>query len=401
MRSSTDILKDIASFYTTYSYTKKVVEQHKQALKTHYDCYLKEHDPDETRLTLKGLILNYKAKSRYKWKKEGLNDELEDVGLLHLAKKIDNHVCETFQVLDTSNPLHMKTLPLSDFKLPAERYVRPYPKRRTLAQTTQEKEKLTFLLDELNQQDIESVIHSYKISHLDYKEMDMRYHSLKEELLIALQEEGMSSSDCEIGSFKIQPKTSDYDTSALVGKQFLKQLMYEVRAKDGHIHITDVFSKESIRTKEDTFVLDNHTFTFTDSGLKVDEVLISKDSKSYILSLESQFASSDEFQLFYQGVTTVTSDTFFRQLPFSTTKIESLINQGFLHPLTLERYRYVESVNHIKTNFEVITAENDIKRSEVFSRKNMNRAQRLRWMQENAKSVLREQNKIDKKIESI
>lgn len=379
------ILSEIVELYPTLKALERKKDTTKEAIQCHYEQLAEENDAE--RITLLGMRLHYKRKSDYTWKKEEFNEELEDNGgqyLLAKAKKVDKHVTSFLHVIVQNEDGTEEKHDMSYFALAPEAYVRPYPKgvrkkKKNENQDTNDQplseEELYY--DQLMKQSIEEVVTAYKLDKMDFEEAKNRYEQLKKALLQAMMSEDLEDVQSEMGKFTILYKAPSYDLTAIIGHRFTKTLAYQVVNNEGTLEVTDLFSKETRPLPLDTpFVLDEHTLLFTEKGLEV-------DGQRLFMHTEN------DGSMFASGETEIDSATLLRQLPFSTQDIERLIDDGLLHPKTLDRFRYVASIDDLNVHFEIIEEDTHNARIEMFMRRQSRRAEKLRYMQEQARNILR------------
>lgn len=386
----TKTLEKIEKMYRNYKYEEKLLDVYKDASKHHFE----KADLDENKMIVLGMLLHYRSNPTYKWHKKELNELLEDTGgtyLLAQAKKVDKHVAKFIELVVTENGESVLK-PLSSLAFEPDFYVRPYGGRRPKKVTDDEKAKLNALLSELKEKDVEDVVNEFKIKKLNYTMLDNQYNALREELLHAMEEEGMDEIASEVGKFKVIEKDPEYDITHFLGKSFYKTLHYSIRPIDGtKIEVIDHFSKETVVSETDTFIVDYHELSFTDSGIFVDGTQISLLTKDEFFALETTLNESEEYShLPLEGAIMIDDTTLLRQLPFSTGKIDLLIDDGYLHPKTLKEYRYIADYDKLRFDFEIIEQSSHNARMEVFMSKNAKRGQTLRYMQEAAYEVLKE-----------
>ena len=384
MRTISSILTDIDSFYPEYKQIEKEISSCKNSLKRFYDKSPSSYDREP--LIHQGFLLHYKKKTTQKWYLETLNEELQQINLVHMAKKIEKHHLTLLECPDL-NQLSNTPNPLSTFSLPTEQYVRPYVKRRPPQIVEQEKIFLSELEEEIANlplDEILSLYHGYSSSFLQHQFL---YESLKTELQNCMLETNTIEVSSSIGTWKLVSKPADYDLHAMEQHSYIKKACYSFSFNKNQLLVFDHFSKESKPFLSDTLLLSEHLLYFTSAGLFIDDYHFSPLTKSAIIyQLENQSSLNEPLKI--KGTLPLPGNKLVLQLPASTSKIEKMISKGFLHPSILSKMRYVESIEDITTYFEVIDVASHNKRMEQFMRTNMQRAQSLRYMNENAKEVL-------------
>ena len=386
MRSVAEIISEIEAFYPEYSFEKKELESHKDVLKFHYDIVTK--DSEDRHLKLLNMVLHYRSNPKYQWKKEEFNEELEDMGMMHLAKKIEKAQAKCLQVIVINEDGQEEFKDFSHFALAPEHYVRPYGGRKSNIEKAKERDALAELEDDLKGLDIEEAVTAFKLKKLNYTTKDNHYQSLRSELLAAMQNEGIYSYGSDVGTFKVVDKDPEYNFIAMQGaEKIVKEFAYEIRLVDDSLEFVDTFSKDKIITDADEFTLNYHQVSLTEEGLHIDNVLVSSVTKKELYEICSRLQPKSVLPIVCTVI--VDGETLLRQLPFATGKIESMIDSGYLHPKTLEKYRFVEKLEDIGFNFEIVDEATHNQRIEMFLDRNMRRGQTLRYMQENARDVFK------------
>lgn len=386
IRSVAEIMTEVVDFYEEYAFGKKELESHKKALKFHYDIVAETSE--DKYLKLLNMVLHYRKNPTYQWRKAEFNEELEDMGMLHMAKKIEKTHAKFLEPIIENDKGKEEFKTMSHFALAAEVYVRPFPGGKSNDAKAREKKKLSDLQDALQGKSIEDALTAFKLKKMDHTSLDNRYQSLREELLSAMQEEGISDYRSEVGTFKVVKKDPEYDLLAIQGAdRILKTFDYEVRLVDDSLEFIDSFSKDKIVTNEDAFTLNYHHVSFTEEGLHIDNVLVSSIKKDELYSICKRLKEKDTFPIRCKVI--INGETLLRQLPFATGKIETMIDKGYLHPKTLEKYRFIEKLEDYGSSFEVVDEATHTQRIEMFLDKNMRRGQTLRYMQESAREVFK------------
>lgn len=403
MRSVEEIITEIEGFYPNYSFEKNALERHKKALKFHYDIVAE--DSEDRHLKLLNMVLHYKKNPKYQWKKEEFNEELEDMGMIHMAKKIESTHAKCLQAIIKNEEGEEELKTMSHFAPTPECFVRPFGGRKSDEEKAREHGKLSDLEDDLKGASIEDAVTSFKLKKLNFTTLDNRYQSLRNELLAAMQEKGIANYKSDVGTFKVVKKDPEYDLLSVRGaEKIVKEFVYEIRLVDKDsetFEIVDSFSKDKIVTYEDAFTLNYHHVSFTEEGLHIDNVLVSSITKDEVLKICSRLKEKEEetktketktktkatFPIHCKVI--INGETLLRQLPFATGKIENMIDKGYLHPKTLDKYRFIEKLEDVSFNFEIVDEATHNQRIEMFLDKNMRRGQTLRYMQENARDVFK------------
>ncbi|PGK51486.1 hypothetical protein CN918_27220 [Priestia megaterium] len=386
MRTLSSILSDIDSIYPEYKQLEKELASCKKSLKRYYDNSSSSYKNQP--LIQQGIRLHYKKKTKKTWHLNQLHEELSQLNMMHMAKKITKHHLSFI----TPSPSHLPPSPnentFSSFLYPTEQYVRPYVKRKAPHIVEEEKKYLSELEDQIAELPLHEILSLYHGYNTSYTQLDTLYDSLRHEL----QEHMIASNTFElkntVGTWKIVSRTENYDLCAMEQESYIKKIYYSFFLQDNQLMVHDNFSKESKPLLTDTLTLNEHILNWNNDGLYIDGFFISSFTKTTIMRrLQANLSPNEPFAI--HGCIPLSGKKLMRQLPVSNTKIDNMISRGFLHPSILNDMRYIETSDDISTYFEVIEETAHNKRMEVFMKANMNRAQTLRYMNENAKEVLK------------
>lgn len=320
-----------------------------------------------------GHILKYKVRKAWSWSAE-LDEELEDIGCLHVVK----------EVLVSQENRH----DLLAYKLPESKYVRIY---NHLNDSTEEKktrkandaEKLNENKKQLQLKNMEEILMLFKENKEALKKLEEQYEKDRAKLMAEMEEKDLelvlADEEGTVG-FKLLGRTGGYSTADIAMGTVDKKFLFTYKeGEDGKIEAKDWYTGKSFELLGDT-LHDGHTLLLDKDVLHVDGIpLYSPDladfkelSKKHIKSIVAA-----NLHVAY-GTLEIDGSTFLKTCKTSTSKIEQLVEEGKLPLSTLEKHRHIASEDDISVFFEMVESEADVQRRTFFHKRISFRNERIR-----------------------
>lgn len=327
-----------------------------------------------------GLMLKYKKRTSWSWKKE-LDEELEDIGCLHLCK----------DVLKSSEARHN----IAMFKLPNDKYIRIHnhlkeSKEEKKDRKVAEEEALAENRKLLQLKSMEELMLLFKENKEELSKLEEMYQNDREELFEEMEKKNLSEvfgNEEETLSFKMLERTGGYDTKEIVQNNILKKFLFSFHfLDDGKVECKDWYTGETFSFLKET-EHDGHTISIQDTTLFVDGQMLETPE------LENLFKKKDIKEIVAKklfvsyGELEISGTDFLKTCKTSSTKVEKLVEEGKLKLSVYDQYRYVKDEKDMSLVFEVVEEESDVKRRTYFHKRLAIRNDRIRRNEEQQKEL--------------
>lgn len=316
------------------------------------------------RFSYESVVLKFKKHTNWKWKDEFI-DSLYEEAKLPLAVTVNKSMEKRFE--------------LEEFRVDNGHHIRLYP-TRSKAKTEQKNLKIEALTEEFSALSLEDLVVEYKINKMDYQLAEEQYETLKKKLFNSLRDTNSDSFGCSLGNYKIVKNDPKYDISNIHASTITKNVTFVYKAQGSDATVYDLYNGYQFSFSRTT-TYEEHTLTCQHGQLYIDgEVLVPFDGLSAMNKKMKKVYEplvSEGYQ-FVTGSIEIEGEDFFRHCPLSSTKVTELMNQGIVDPKSLEKYRYIDSLDDIDVRFEVIDEETEAERKVFFLEQLVQRSETIR-----------------------
>lgn len=331
------------------------------------------------------VLMKYKKRTTWHWKKE-FDEELEDMGYLHVCKKIMKAQELRYDIAPYQND---STEFLKVFSSTSESKEEKEKRKRQEAAERLHKKR------ELQKLDMDDMVSLFKKNQRELNRMKKVFTEDKEELLKVMNNETVTKvflvEDQSIG-LKIQEQTGDFNKEQIFTNTIDKRFFFYFRVlEDGTTECVDKISGEEFSFK-DTYTHHTHTISRNGKHLIIDDFMLETYSPDEMdaLSKSQKKKALENGYLVSLGVLEVSGSDFFKDCPVSSKEVDDLIEKNALHPSVRDQYRYMKSQDDMTIFFEMIESEKNAQRGSFFQQKKswhtatvLRDKERVAWFTEN------------------
>lgn len=310
------------------------------------------------------VLMKYKKRTTWHWKKE-FDEELEDMGYLHVCKKIMKAQELRYDIASYQND---STEFLKVFSSASETKEEKEKRKRQEAAERLHKKR------ELQELDMDDVVSLFKNNQRELNRLKKVFSEDKEELLKAMNNESATKvflvEDLSVG-LKIQEQSGDFNKEQIFMNTIDKRFFFYFRVlEDGTTECIDKISGDEFSFK-DTHPYHCHNISRNGKHLIIDDFMLETYSPEEIDALnKSQKKKAMENGYFISlGALEVSGSDFFKDCPVSSKEVDDLIDKNALHPSVRDQYRYMKSHDDMSIFFEMIESEKNAQRGSFFQQK--------------------------------